>query len=158
MFVTWRLYGSLTARLSLKTGKEFAAWDRALIAGAKGPIWLSNPRVAKCVAAAFSYGDRELHLYDLHAWVILSNHVHVLWTPHEPLPEIMDRIKTFTAREANRILNRVDPFWQRESFDRWARTEDEFNRMIRYIEENPVVAGLCDKIEDWPWSSAHCDQ
>jgi hypothetical protein len=70
----------------------------------------------------------------------------------------MDRIKTFTAREANRILNRVDPFWQRESFDRWARTEDEFNRMIRYIEENPVVAGLCDKIEDWPWSSAHCDQ
>ncbi|HEX8847496.1 MAG TPA: hypothetical protein VF791_22830, partial [Pyrinomonadaceae bacterium] len=64
-------------------------------------------------------------------------------------------IKGFTAREANKLLNLTgQPFWQDESYDRWVRDETELKRIIRYIEHNPVSAGLVAKPEDWPWSSA----
>ncbi|HEU4389053.1 MAG TPA: hypothetical protein VFV34_14730, partial [Blastocatellia bacterium] len=65
------------------------------------------------------------------------------------------RLKGYTAREANRILKRTGlPFWQRESFDHWPRSDAEFVRIIAYIENNPVKSGLCKKPEDWRWSSA----
>ena len=47
------------------------------------------------------------------------------------------------------------PFWQVESYDHWVRNAYQFQRIISYIEWNPVSAGLVEKPEDWPWSSAH---
>lgn len=56
---------------------------------------------------------------------------------------------------ANRILGvSRAPFWQREYYDHWIRTEKEFFSIVHYIEQNPVVAGLAVSPEDWPWSSA----
>jgi len=73
-------------------------------------------------------------------------------TPKSPFPE--SAIKAYTAREANQILGRAgEPFWN-ETYDHWVRNEDERNRIIRYIEGNPVSAGLIEAIEQWPWSSA----
>jgi putative transposase len=46
------------------------------------------------------------------------------------------------------------PFWQDESYDRLVRDETEFERIARYIEMNPVNAGLAAAPEDFPWSSA----
>ncbi len=64
-------------------------------------------------------------------------------------------IKSYSARKANHILGRTgEPFWQDESYDHWIRKDDEINRIIRYIEWNPVRASLVERIEDWPWSSA----
>jgi len=69
--------------------------------------------------------------------------------------EITKKLKGYTAREANRILGRTGQhFWQEESFDHWSRDEDEFFRIIAYIENNPVKAGLVTRPEDWQWSSA----
>ena len=52
-------------------------------------------------------------------------------------------LKGYTAREANRLLGRTgQPFWQGESYDHWVRDETEFIRIIAYIENNPVKAGL----------------
>jgi hypothetical protein len=124
LFVTWRLAGSLPSNLRfsvIKTGRDFAACDRVLDTASAGPFWLKDERVANCMVESLHYGQHQLKLYELHAWVIMCNHVHVLWTPLAPMISIMDRIKTFTAREANRILQRSGPFWQRESFDRWVR-------------------------------------
>jgi type I restriction enzyme R subunit len=45
-------------------------------------------------------------------------------------------------------------FWQDESYDHWARDDDEVLRIIHYIENNPVAAGLCARAQNWPWSSA----
>jgi REP element-mobilizing transposase RayT len=85
----------------------------------------------------------------------MPNHVHVLFSPHVPLPRIMRSIKAFTAREANRILGRSgNPFWQDESFDHWIRDNAAFQRAVAYIESNPVKAGLVDRANEWPWSSA----
>jgi len=85
----------------------------------------------------------------------MSNHVHILIWPKALLPEITKAIKGFTAHEANRVLDRTGKkFWQDESFDHAVRSEDEFYRIMRYIERNPVKAGLVESPEEWPWSSA----
>ena len=85
----------------------------------------------------------------------MSNHVHVLFTPRWELQDISQGIKGFTAHEINGLQKkRGRVFWQDESYDHWARDENELLRIIEYIENNPVVADLCTKPEDWPWSSA----
>ena len=89
------------------------------------------------------------------AWVIMANHVHVLLTPLLEMRQVTRSIKSFSARKANEILGRTgDPFWQDESYDHWIRNQEEMNRIIRYIEWNPVKASLVERVEDWPWSSA----
>jgi len=158
IFLTWRLHGTLPAPqpewLRLPAGHRFAAEDQALDR-AQGPQHLKNPAVAKVVDDALHYGAETLHLYDLHAWVIMSNHVHILIDPRVELSRITKTIKGFTAREANRILGRThEPFWALESYDHWVRSLKEFENIIRYIEFNPVKAGLVENPEDYPWSSA----
>ena len=94
--------------------------------------------------------------YRLHAWVVMPNHVHVLITPFEgfTLSTILHSWKSYTAKEANRLLHRNGQFWQEEYFDRYIRTEEHYRRAVEYIESNPVMAGLCKKKEDWPFGSA----
>jgi type I restriction enzyme R subunit/putative DNA methylase len=64
-------------------------------------------------------------------------------------------VKGIAAQAGNRLLHRTgERFWQDESFDHWVRSEGEFIRIQKYIENNPVKAGLVAKAENWPWSSA----
>src|SRR4051794_34240559 len=82
LFITWRLHGSLPAPPSewevLPAGQRFVAEDRALDQLTTGPQYLKVPAVAACVAKAIQFGATNLKLYDLHAWVVMSNHVHIL--------------------------------------------------------------------------------
>jgi putative DNA methylase len=85
----------------------------------------------------------------------MANHVHLLIQPLQPLSEITRSVKSSSARVANQILNRAGSrFWQVESYDHWVRNQREFDRIKRYIEQNPVKAGLSVRAEDWRWSSA----
>ncbi|MCX7015429.1 MAG: hypothetical protein NTW86_23230, partial [Candidatus Sumerlaeota bacterium] len=70
------------------------------------------------------------------------------------LHSIMHSIKGYSAREANRVLGRRGSFWQREFFDHWARDEAEYARIVDYMDQNPVKAGLCGAADQWKWSSA----
>ena len=63
--------------------------------------------------------------------------------------DIMKIIKGYSAREANKILNRKGNFWQSESYDHIVRDEDELNRIVKYVIMNPVIAKLVDKWQDW---------
>jgi type I restriction enzyme R subunit/putative DNA methylase len=86
----------------------------------------------------------------------MHNHVHMLVWPLAACPKFMKTLKGFTAREANKLLGGTgEPFWQHESYDHWVRGPDEFTRIIAYIEENPVRAGLSRTAEEYPWSSAY---
>src|ERR1019366_5988438 len=68
---------------------------------------------------------------------------------------VMQSLKRFTAREGNRMLGLTgQPFWQDESYDRLVRNDTEFERMVHYIERNPVTDGLAGTPEEFPWSSA----
>ena len=142
LFVTWRLHGSLPAVpadiIYATPGHAFAAQDRALNQH-RGPLWLSDTRVARHVADTIRDGERQQGFYESQAWVIMPNHVHLLILPHVALPKITHWIKGRTAREANRLLGRAGvPFWQHESNDHWVRSQKELNRIVGYIEENPV--------------------
>lgn len=179
IFLTWRLHGSLPAGIVLKStagsgcttavaknraksccttgsasGKQFVTLDRFLDSARSGPRWLSDPEIAGYAEGAILRGA-ELGHYVLYAYVIMPNHVHVLLQPRAPLARITGTIKGVSARDANATLGRVGkPFWQDESFDHWVRNSAEFERVRRYIERNPVKAGLAAKPEDWRWSSA----
>jgi type I restriction enzyme R subunit/putative DNA methylase len=158
LFVTWRLHGSLPRVPApieyLTPGSSFTRIDRELDQAATGPRHLLDERVAQCVVNALQYGEKELHLYELHAWVLMVNHVHILIYPEALLSKITKSIKNFSARQANNILGLTgQPFWQDESYDHWVRGAEELERIVRYIEENRVSAGLVDKVQDWRWSS-----
>ena len=86
----------------------------------------------------------------------MPNHIHFLATPLEniDLSEIAHSIKSYTAHEANKLLNRNGQFWQHEPFDLYIRNRKHFVNVIEYIENNPVKARLCEKPKDWRFSSA----
>jgi len=94
--------------------------------------------------------------YKLVAWVVMPNHAHMLCTPcaEYSLAAIMHSVKSFTSSEANKILNRSGQFWQKEYFDRYIRNARQFAKTVAYIENNPVKANLCNRPEEWPYSSA----
>ena len=69
-----------------------------------------------------------------------------------PRNKIMPSLKRHTARKANIILGREGAFWQDESYDHLIRDREKFLRIISYVLENPVNAGLVSKREDWPWT------
>ena len=67
---------------------------------------------------------------------------------------IIQRFKSFTSHEANKILQKSGRFWQVDYFDRYIRDYEHFEKTVNYIENNPVKAGLCEKRRDWKYSSA----
>jgi putative transposase len=154
-FVTWRLYGSLPASKgvsgSLSGGAAFVAFDRQLDRAASGPIWLKNAQVAGCVSEVLIAGMSRWRFYELLAWVVMANHVHVLLRPQIELSKALMNVKSGSARAANVVLGRTgEVFWQDESFDHWVRNDRERRSIIRHIEGNPVNAGLVDEAEKWP--------
>jgi putative transposase len=159
VFVTWRLWGSLPQerifeREHATSGEAFVALDRLLDTAQSGPVYLRRPEIADQVSQQLHAVDRQ-GLCSLHAYVVMPNHVHVLWTPQESLPLLIRRVKGTAARSANQILGRVGkPFWQAEYFDRVVRTDKEFSQIRCYIEWNPVTAALVANPEEFQWSSA----
>ena len=115
----------------------------------------SESPIADLVSQAILIGDGERHFYQLFAWVVMPNHVHLLILPRVPMAGVMRWLKGSTARSANRILGRTgQPFSQDESYDHYLRRSSQVHRTVSYIEENPVKAGLVGSSERWPWSSA----
>jgi putative transposase len=71
----------------------------------------------------------------------------------------MKSLKGSTARKANRALGRTGgPFWQKESYDHWVRSQEEFERIRAYIENNPVNAGFVRTPQEFLWSSASVEK
>ena len=185
VFVTFRLAGSVSTsalqRLSLEAGRYgkaleaigdpeerrrwsyadmnrlFGKWDAVVDEASAGPSWLGRPEVAGLVADALqACAGRE---YDLHAFCIMPNHVHAVFTPlraekgtYHSLSSIMHSLKGGTARKANLVLGRSGAFWEHENYDHVVRDEAELGRIVTYVLENPVKAGLAHAREDWEWS------
>jgi len=141
---------------------SFDAWLDRCVDGS--PRWLADPRIARIVADAFHRLDGER--YDLVAYCIMPNHIHLLIetqgylaaASHEgptasyPLADLLKRLKGSTARYGNEVLGRQGRFWQHESYDHIVRNAREYERIVAYILNNPVKAGLVERWEDWPHS------
>ena len=185
LFITFRLAGSLPraaiARLQAEREREeralsrvsdaqehrrqsyrdarraFGRWDAALDLSESNPCWLGRPEIATAVVEALRY--RHEREYDLLAFCIMPNHVHLVCTPLpredgtcDSLHRILQLLKRRTARQANKILKRQGTFWQAESYDHVVRDADELTRIIWYTVNNPVKAGLVSDWEAWPWT------
>ena len=132
---------------------------------------LNNEQLAEIVQIAFLHFADER--YRLFAFVAMPSHHHWIFLPDENWADehtakqpknkrqrtarevILHSIQSYTGTRCNQVLQRTGQFWQWETFDHYARNDDELMRIIHYIEQNPVAAGLVSKAEDFRWSSAH---
>jgi hypothetical protein len=145
----------------------------SILDGEPSANYLSDERLAEVVQNAFlHFADQR---YQLFAFVVMPSHHHWVFLPLEewgtelamtanakpagknkqrtPREVISHSIQSFTGTRCNQLLNRSGPFWQNETYDHFARNEEELVRIISYVEQNPVVAGLVDNAEDYSWSS-----
>lgn len=119
-----------------------------------GACWLGRHDVGRLVETALLFFDEQR--YRLIAWCVMPNHVHIVvetvegWT----LGQLAHSWKSYTSKEANRFLQRTGVFWQREYYDRAVRDAEHYANLVRYVEQNPVKAGLVACAEGWPFSSA----
>jgi REP element-mobilizing transposase RayT len=160
--ITFRLADSVPAAhraawqaaLALEEQALKRAKIQDLLDASYGSCALRDARVARAVEEALLFYDGRL--YRLLAWVVMPNHVHALIEAMvaKPLPEIVRRWKSFTAREANRLLGRTGAFWCRDYYDRYIRDARHMERAISYIHDNPRKAGLVERAKDWPFGSA----
>lgn len=148
----------------------FARVDAALDRAENGPRWLSEPRFAEIVTQQI----HNLHpsYYSLHAYCLMSNHVHVLLDQQDiPEPPPLKDGQHYTAlSHAMRLLKgrtgyacaallseHKGAFWQHESYDHVVRNEKEFERILAYIVNNPVKAGLVNNWQDWAYTYVNPD-
>ena len=107
--------------------------------------------------------------WTLFSYVVMPNHIHAFLrlgrdqmgsSDVEPgatadstltLGGVMHDFKSWTARQANKLLGRTGEFWQREWFDHWSRSLEQDAGIERYIRANPVKAGLVAEACEWRW-------
>lgn len=135
--------------------QHFANYDAVLDLAAHGPTWLRQPAVAELIVSEIKL-LRELEVEVL-AFCLMANHVHLV----AQLPEaadfsaarMMQRLKGRTALAANKLLNRTgQDFWRKESYDHVVRNGREQERVIAYVVNNSVKAGLVDDWTQWPYT------
>ena len=107
---------------------------------------LLSPPQKDCIFNAIRFMDGKK--YKLFAVVVLDNHVHMIINPADKLSKIMHSIKSFTAHEINKMLNKKGMVWQDENYDRVIRSENELSEKSVYIASNPARAGLVTDIEE----------
>ncbi|NOZ03485.1 MAG: hypothetical protein GXO92_02630 [FCB group bacterium] len=132
-------------------------YDEFLHNSSVGPHYLRIGKIAELVCDSMKYWDQKK--YDLLAYCVMSNHVHKVIVPlsikedeYYSLADIMHSIKSYSASEANKILDRKGQFWTHESFDHYCRSEGEELEVIKYVLNNPVKAGLVKNAKHWKWS------
>jgi len=135
----------------------FEYYDTLLGQDKSIPQSLNQSQLAEIVVAALHFYD--LKHYSLICHCVMPNHVHLVIKPMKItdgnpylLSDIMRNIKGYTSKELNKILNSTGMIWQTESYDRIMRTEKELQNTIEYTLYNPVKAGICKAIRDYPYS------
>jgi putative transposase len=132
--------------------KYFAIYDKELDRSNE-PYWLREKAIAEIIKASIEFFEgKELIT---HAYCIMSNHLHWVFTHQENaqvLWRILSRMKSYTAKEANKLLNREGHFWEEESYDHIVRDAKEFDNIVWYTLQNPVKAGFVKNWEEWAFS------
>jgi len=173
-FVTFRLAGSLPkeAVAKIKNLKKqlresyrelkpskiersiFQKYEKLLENDEHGPLWLQNKAIAHLVAKSIKYKQ-----FNLYAYCIMPNNVHLVFRHLRNegktdylITKILASLKRYTAKKANKLLDRQGQFWQHESFDRVIRNQEELESTIRYVLNNPVKANLVNQWQNWQHS------
>jgi len=94
----------------------------------------------------------------VYGYVVMPEHVHLLLSEPDraTLADAIRLLKLSFTKQARVVRSengRENAFWQKRYYDRNIRDYEEFTEKLRYIHRNPVKRGLCQRPEDWPWSS-----
>jgi len=179
-FVTFRLLDSMPASrrgeweglLKIEEVRERRLKLEEYLDHGFGDCLLRDPQTAKLVQDTLLNFHRDR--YELRAWCVMPNHVHVLADVKQtPLWKMVKSWKQFSQTAANRLLAERRPparlaenparnapgrrpalQWQREYWDTFMRDGEQERKAIHYIENNPVKAKLRRTAKEWPFSSA----
>jgi REP-associated tyrosine transposase len=169
-FVTFRLNDSLPVSrrrewehlLAIEDVREKRLQLETYLDSGKGECHLSNSEIARLAQGSLLHFHRQW--YELLAWCIMPNHIHVLLHVWQvPLSKLIAAWKKFTGSRALAILRSErrspdrregDSFWEREYWDTYMRDRLQEAKAVRYIENNPVKAKLCRTADEWPFGSA----
>jgi RecG-like helicase/REP element-mobilizing transposase RayT len=120
-----------------------------------------SPEARQCILECIVHWHNRR--YELYTVCVMSDHVHLLLEPairetgekgeaiFYSLTEILQTIKSFTAKEINRLEKTKGVVWESESFDRVIRSERDLREKFQYITRNPWNAGLLKPNEQYPW-------
>ena len=99
------------------------------------------------------------YLVDIHAWVLMTNHVHLLCTPHEEgaISKMMQSIGRMYVRYYNYTYQRSGTLWEGRFKSSLIQSEGYLLELHRYIELNPVRADMVDEPSEYSWSSYGCN-
>ena len=92
---------------------------------------------------------------DFWAYCLMPNHMHAVVVPHEEvcLSKFFATLHRQYARHVNDRYEWAGHLWQKRFYS-VVMDEPHTIAAMRYVEQNPVRAGLCNSAKDWPWSSA----
>jgi REP element-mobilizing transposase RayT len=90
------------------------------------------------------------------AWVLMPDHVHWLVQvgEKESLSTVVNRLKSASGRQVNRLMGKQGPLWQKAFHDHALRAEEHLRKVARYMVANPLRAGLVEQIFDYPFWNA----
>jgi putative transposase len=99
---------------------------------------------------------RDESTYQLHEFVVMPNHFHLLLTPGETtsLEKAVQLIKGGSSHEIHRQTGNHMEIWQVGFHDWTIRDGEDYRTKVGYIQMNPVQARLVERPEDWPFGSA----
>jgi len=160
VFVTWTLAAGPRQNPrwpvdEVVSGEEFQSADRLLDEARRGPTPLRDHEMAAMV-------ERTLHAYarakaqlELLAYVVMPNHLHMLLIPLVPLSELTVELRDRMAKRANELLDlQGAPLWCPRRYEHLVNGPLELEQVRKYIEQNPVRAGLACTPQDYRYSSA----
>jgi len=93
--------------------------------------------------------------YQLHEFVVMPDHIHILMTPKASLERAVQFIKGGFSFRAKKELNSNLEVWQKGFQDHRIRDARDYVEHVTYIHQNPVRAGYCQNAQEFPYSSAH---
>ncbi len=160
IFATYRLADSLPLQAMVEYKRQMAEWRakhnlaltekedlklqrlkfelmEQLLDKSLGSCILAQKEVREIVSKSFRHFDHQR--YHIHDFVIMPNHVHVLFepSPEVTLQNVLSSWKSYTAHCINQLLHREGEVWQRESFDRIVRDNRNYWNVVKYIARNP---------------------
>ncbi len=122
---------------------------------------LRRPEVAETLMSAIDHRQARGD-WNVFEYVVMPTHIHLFCEiGRRGLKKTMEEFKRWTGHRAMQLQreNRSLPaegtyrFWQREWFDHWSRSDEEDERIVAYIRNNPVKAGLVHEYLQWPYAS-----
>ena len=132
--------------------------------------WLILPHAREILRAAVIETRKRLP-FTIHAWVLLPEHIHCLWTLPEGDQDFSKRwalIKRSVSKHACHLVtreggvehhvrqrHRENPLWQQRFWEHAVRNDEDFKAHMDYVHYNPLRHGLVERVEDWPYSTFH---